>query len=94
MIPMKEYKMPSSIFIVQRKTKGPVPVTGAYGECLAEIELACQRLIALVRAERSGTFDGYNVDFWIGSDPLHTTAKHIVNLVDRTRGEMRDAAGG
>ncbi len=89
--------MTHSIVVVQKRSTGPTPVTGAYGEVLAEVELACQRLIALVAAERSGTFDGFGANVWTVTDPLLTTAKKIVELVDRSRAELQDqrnASGG
>ena len=59
----------------------PVPARGQHAELLNEIVEVATRLIAFARSELEGRCDGNG--FWIGSDPILSTAQKLVNLAQQ-----------
>ena len=62
------------------------PATGIHAELLVEITETARKLLRLVELEQSGVRDGEG--FWIGYDPILTTAQRLVALA-----EQRDVSG-
>jgi hypothetical protein len=75
----------------QIERSGARPASGQHLELLNELKSATESLSRFVEAEADGTYDGYEHDGWIGSDPIIETAKKLLNLAEQ-RGSVRDAA--
>jgi hypothetical protein len=84
--------MSSTIILQRGKQVGPVPAIGVHAELLGEISQTASALIKLVELERSGIYDGFGHNFWVGSDSVLTTARKLVALAEQRIAELRDAA--
>jgi hypothetical protein len=78
------------LYRAEKKT-GPVPASGIHAELLAEISQGASALIKIVELERSGVYDGFGQNFWVGSDSVLTTARKLVALAEQRIAELRDA---
>jgi hypothetical protein len=71
---------------IERQTNEPKPATGQHLALLGDLEHETRKLLRLVEAERSGTYDGLGHRFWTGSDAVLTAAEKLVWLAQQRVG--------